>query len=334
LADPLVVTSPPAQALPLLPSLSCPMLSALLLALAVLVGNGQALFQGAFHSNTWKFLESEDASWKDSHHVKFMVALKKQNIEEMHQHFLAVSNPRSSQYGKYLSKEEVAQHYGPSPDMQKKVKEFFSAIPSAQLRIPKHSDLWEITANVAELEEHLKTKLEFVSHVKTDLYPQKAIRAQSELSIPADIAHGIHFISLNSPVNFLRARGAKSLKSAEVDAAAPVSVTAGNEAALVYFKPTCAGGAVNMVNPPCTGDAEVPDFEFVVKSYANDPSNPYLLPTNPFYFSVPNSNVYCYNNSKPYPVCNGIDTNACVCTTQVMQIADCCCTLSNYLFML
>ena len=59
-----------------------------------------SFYSGEFISNTWKMNPKELVHRQNV--VKFIVALKLRNVDSMQKEFLAVSNPKSSSYGKFL----------------------------------------------------------------------------------------------------------------------------------------------------------------------------------------------------------------------------------------
>ena len=59
-----------------------------------------SFYSGEFISDTWKLNPSEFVRRETV--VKFIIALKLRNVDIMQKEFLAVSNPKSSSYGKFL----------------------------------------------------------------------------------------------------------------------------------------------------------------------------------------------------------------------------------------
>ena len=59
-----------------------------------------SFYSGEFISDTWKLNPSEFVRRETV--VKFIIALKLRNVDNMQKEFLAVSNPKSSSYGKFL----------------------------------------------------------------------------------------------------------------------------------------------------------------------------------------------------------------------------------------
>jgi subtilase family serine protease len=288
------------------------------------------LYQGRFESDFWAF--SNDVSDRSAS-LKFVVALNLRNTDQMHNHFLEVSNPSSKSYGKFLTAKELDALYGPTIEAKRQVKAYFQAIPGTTVRMADYADLMEVTAPISEIEKHFSTTLGYVSHIY-GLIPQKSLRAMNEISVPEDIANHISFISLNAPVNHVKARGAKAVerlqeaqKSSE-ESANSVYITAGNNEALVRFQAYCYDAltlgqplVVNNQNPPCStsGLVNVPLFQFAVSSYTNVKSNAWVLDTDPTVYPVTANKVYCYNNVTKVS-CDGTgDAMHCYCVAKVRK---------------
>lgn len=295
----------------------------LLLALlsTLLVWSTNALYQGKFVGEFWDFSdEVQDRSAR----VKFVVALKLRNHDEMHRHFLDISDPYSTNYGKYLTARELDKMYGPSIEAKRQVKAFFESVPGTHVHIADFGDLMEVTSPIWEIEKHLNTELAYVSHT-TGLIPQKSLRSRTELAVPESIAKHIAFISLNSPVNHVKARGAKAVQrllDREGEQANTVYITAGNNEALVRFQAYCGDGSVNNYNPPCSNGAvaDVPLFNFAVSSYTNTKTNTWTITTDPTDYVVTANKVYCYNNATK-TTCDGTgDAMHCYCLAKVFKM--------------
>jgi hypothetical protein len=321
------------------------------------------LYQGKFESQIWKFTD-DYFSPDPTDMIRFIVALKLKNTEIMKKHFLEISNPHHSNYGKYLSPEELADQYGPSKEAKTRVKAFFEAIPGTTVEIAEFGDLMLITSSISEIEKCLSTKLAVVSHIH-GLIEKRSLRSTTEILIPDEIAKHISFISLNSPVNHMKARGAKAVRqitselaegmltgcflffrslsfslflslslsfslpfSAFSSDANSVYVTAGNEEAIIRFQAYCGDGSINNFNPPCGNMAseDVPLFQFDVYSYSNTAplSSAYVLNTDPTEFIVPSRKAFCYNN-RTSVACDGTgDAMNCYCAVKVRKIAFLC----------
>lgn len=258
--------------------------------------------------------------------MKFIVALKLRNVEEMHQEFLDVSMPSTSKYGNFLSLESISSRFGPRGEDKAKVVDFFASIPGATIDDGgKYGDMISVSAPIANVENFLKTKLSFKKH-KLALSPKRALRADAPLTIPRDIEEHISFVSLNSPVMHVIANGEKWIKDEKAkagdEAASAVLVSRGNEEALISFKPVCQDGSNNDANPPCANVGAAPSFTISISAHANNKADPYLLNTDSTVFTVPNANVFCYNaynGGACVPGNNGFNGRNCTCLTKVTR---------------
>ena len=314
----------------------------LLLVLLGVVTSVTALYTGEFQSTVW--LPDRKQIIASDTEVKFIVALSLTQVEEMSSLLLDVSNPRSPSYGRYLSLDELSARFGPTPDVKKRVFEFFGSIKGAKVHVPKHGDLFEVSAPARSIETALNTELAWVTHAR-GRSEKKSVRALKPIAIPEDLHQHISFVSINAPVNHVMPRAAKRLanrrkeanaaagisKSADknkdnalLDAAAGlVGITPGNEEALAFFKPYCGLGATepNTESPPCASSsaANTPTFSIQVFRHANSQSDPVLLSDEPTTVTVPNTAVYCYNTYST-ATCSGIDGNNCTCIAKVSQL--------------
>lgn len=287
-----------------------------------------SLYMGRFESEHWDFTPHSPA---EGSRVKFTVALKLRNVARMHQHFLDVSNPKSLHYGKFLTARELDHVYGPSIEAKRQVKAFFESMPDTYASIADFGDLMRIDAPVKEVEKHLKTQLGFTKH-NLDVISQSALRARTGLEIPDDIAQHISFISLNSPVNHVKARGAKAVSQLKAQeerngaaATSVPSIVAGNEEAQIVFTAVCSDSSTNINNPPCAnlGADQTPLFKFDVYTYTNTPTaDTYTINTDPTEFTVTANKVFCFNTAT-YAACSASaddTTNGCKCVAKLSPL--------------
>ncbi len=298
----------------------------------------QSLYIGAFNSGTWV---TDNSNVDGDSHVRFVVALKLRDTDQMHQQLQAVSNPNSPSYGQYLTLEELNSRYSVSNSDRKKVVDYFSAIPGAQVHADQLSDMFEVSAPVSSIHTHFMTELNWFSHAKGHI-EAKSLRAVKPLAIPEDLHDLISFVSLNAPVSRVVPRAAKSLSKRRKEhlrgamgqtqvqdnhfAAATkselqlISIQPGNEEALATFRPFCGLNATttNQENPPCAtaGVTNQPAITVTVTQHANILNNTYLIEQEPTVYNVPLSSIYCYNNVT-HVACSGADGSHCNCIAKV-----------------
>lgn len=305
----------------------------------------QCLYIGAFNSGTWV---TDNRAVDGTSHVRFIVALRLRDTDQMHQHLQAVSSPSSLFYGQYLTLEELSSRYSVSSGDRKRVVDYFSAIDGAQVHADQLSDMFEVTAPISSIHAHFKTELNWFSHAKGHT-EAKSLRAVKPLAIPEDLHDLISFVSLNAPVSRVVPRAAKALSkrrkeqlrgamgparvqdnhfsaAAHADLAL-IGIQPGNEEALATFRPYCGLNAAttNQENPPCAtaGAANQPALQVTVSQHANILNNTYLIQQEPTVYNVPLSSVYCYNNAT-HVACSGADGANCLCIAKVT------CIFTNY----
>ena len=185
-------------------------------------------------------------------------------------------------------------------------------------------DFISVQASIENIEHGLHTQLGLFHH-KRNLITKNALRALSPIRIPYDLHEYISFVSLNAPANFLGPKTTQVMNDYTVSTPfnASVSVTGGNEEALISFKAFCGDGSLNNFNPPCTNldSVSVPtSFQVAVTSYANErSSNPTQLDTDPLIFNIRPAKIYCFNTFSRY-ACGGEDDGRnCTCTAKVLH---------------
>jgi len=218
---------------------------------------------------------------------------------------------------------ELSKKYGATADSKAEVANYFKkSIFGAVVEYSEFGDFISVTANIAAIEKGLSTKLDWYSDSRKRI-DRKSIRSSSSIYIPSELADLISFISLNAPVNLLAPRAAKSLELKEKKSNSfgifnsSISVTTGNQEALINFKVQCGDGSINVFSPPCANldDNNLIPSTFVatLTSYSNIQANPLPLDTDPTIFTIQSSKVYCYNTFT-FNNCNGYDGNNCTCT--------------------
>jgi tripeptidyl-peptidase-1 len=136
---------------------------------------------------TWARISRSDPTEK----ISFVIALKQNNLDLLQEIFNRVSDPQSSDYAMYLTKEQVNQIVAPSPTVQKQFLDWLSA-HGLELNndYTIEGDVIMINAHIGIIEHLFNTKL-FV--FKKD---EKAVhRVQGPYSIPRHLSEHISFVS-------------------------------------------------------------------------------------------------------------------------------------------
>lgn len=289
----------------------------LLLLLAVPhVKSDARAYLGAFEthgvgvSSSWSF----DGESRPDDISQFFVGLKNQvSHAQLHALLLEVSTPSSISYGKYWSLERVQSEIWASPATRETVLSFLARALGSAARVNSDGAFLDVQAPVGSIEDAFGTKLSWFKHSGSG---KRALRCTSALRIPAAISQHITFITLNSPVMTLANRAVTASSASGV---APLSVSPGNNEAMVYFKPLCADGNLNQFSPPCISDAQPPSFAAVADQFANNRSDPFPLLTEPLDFALERSAIYCYN-SYTKATCGGAEGNNCTCAAKVSPL--------------
>lgn len=160
-----------------------------------------SLYTGKFDDENW--IKDTTKSIDSSRHIKFTVALKLNNVNELHDEFLAVSLPKSEKYGKFYDLNSLSKKFGASPKDKNKVIEFFFSMPTAQIESGQ-GDFLVIQASIQDIETLFDTTLSWKRH-SHGIIEKRAIRADSDISVPDDIAGKMHLVSTHYyPMPFVK----------------------------------------------------------------------------------------------------------------------------------
>jgi len=132
----------------------------------------------------------------------FYIALSLRNVDKMKDKLVDISTPSHPDYGNFLSIEYISENFGPNPEDQNTVINFFAAIEESKVELNLHHDIIRITASVENIETLLQTTLSFYNH-KTNSN-KFVLKASKPIIIPDNIAPLIDFISLNTPLLHFR----------------------------------------------------------------------------------------------------------------------------------
>ena len=147
--------------------------------------------------------------------VDFLVALQIPGKESMHDLLLDISDPKSPNYGHYLTLDEIRENFGPSEEAVSSVHNYLrSSIQSSEVVLSTSGDMFKVTAPISSLESAFQT--EIVSHdcesspngdENSQPVLKSSIRSSSPLEIPDHIRKHISFISLDIPTSYKARKG-------------------------------------------------------------------------------------------------------------------------------
>lgn len=263
--------------------------------------------------------DTENKLSKDSF-IEFTIALKLNNIDKLHQKFLEISSPSSLRYGQYYSLQQIFHEFGPKANDKQLVIEFIQSISkdTKVQSLHEYGDMFTVKAPVHSIEDFFKTKLVWMKNTN-DQIQNRAIRAKLKLQIPIDIANKISFISLDIPVTYTIPRSKKHIQSIDAkDYLSTISVSSGNEAAIITFTPVCGDGSTNQANPPCSNLSPdlIPTITVTTNQFAKDSnSNEYTLTSTGLQYVLNPTNIFCSNTAG-----STCTIDSCTCKTKVSPL--------------
>lgn len=300
----------------------------LVAATCLLVLTVTALDTAPFASSNW--VPAPDEAVDQDHYLTFTVALHLRDRAGLKAAFHSVSDPRSASYGQFWSADQLAERFSPNKQDLQSVVAYFKGMGRgssavAEVEANLKGDMLRVTTNVAAIENHFDTKLQWHKHAAEGTH-KRSVRAVAPLrNIPDSVARHIAFVSLNAPVNHMMPRGAKALRQKQEASgrkASTVGVTTGNKEALVTFAPICGDGLPNTVSPPCSTQtaANTPQYKVLVTQHNNNASDPFWLTTDPMEFLLVQEFIFCFNNITMAACTGPAQEGSCVCTAKVSPL--------------
>jgi len=161
---------------------------------------------------------------------------------------LAVSDPRSPDYGKHKSHAQIKEILAVPATRIARVRDFFKSHGAIAIEEAPTSDVLTVAMRVADVEKALATTLKTFSH--TDASDVKIVRASSSYSLPAEVAKDLTMIG--ELVQFPRLRGHKlglqsTVEDTTWDNGCKATGCAGKVTPAVIAKRYKLGGASNVV---------------------------------------------------------------------------------------
>lgn len=141
--------------------------------------------------------------------VRIYVWLKQKNIKKLETLLQHISEPRSPEYGKYLSKEEIRKISAPTHTQVKKVCKFFENKINNICRISVSGDMIALSTHIQEAEDAFNVHIS--AYMPRDANDQSAIffRSDKDIVLPNEISDLVEDISLTQPIHSLRRRSYK-----------------------------------------------------------------------------------------------------------------------------
>mmetsp|Transcript_5879 Transcript_5879/g.8066 ORF Transcript_5879/g.8066 Transcript_5879/m.8066 type:complete len:871 (-) Transcript_5879:124-2736(-) len=160
---------------------------------------GDCLYQGPFlHSNWYANLNSNSTESDKSLEMSVLIGLVVDQRDQLDDLLVKVSNPHSSEYGKYLNADDISKISSPDEEMIGKLLQWLEQSEGTIL-INKSKDMVNLKGTINRLEKLFSTNLEWHAHSNA-LVPEKYLRATQNISVPEDLQDIISFISINSPI--------------------------------------------------------------------------------------------------------------------------------------
>eukprot|EP01126_Amoeba_proteus_P006024 TRINITY_DN1208_c0_g2_i2.p1 TRINITY_DN1208_c0_g2~~TRINITY_DN1208_c0_g2_i2.p1 ORF type:complete len:710 (-),score=120.24 TRINITY_DN1208_c0_g2_i2:95-2224(-) len=129
-----------------------------------------------------------------THHT-IRIALKQRNLNVLEQKFWSVSNPKSSDYGKYLNHEEISNIVSLPPKSLERISKWLTRAGAMDVAFNLHRDMVQASFAVRDLEKLFGTRFSFYHHPRAGRH---ILRSRFAVAIPdsvqdlVDIIHGLN----------------------------------------------------------------------------------------------------------------------------------------------
>jgi tripeptidyl-peptidase-1 len=143
----------------------------------------------ASHVEDWVYVEPAD----EYESLTFYVALKQRNLDKLEELLYAVSDPRSAQYGRRATEEEIGELvYPPQADREKVYNFLVDSWP--EMLIIDYGDAYKITASVGDIAEIFSATFHWYRHTPSG---HLAIRADlyGGIVIPKEIENYVQMVT-------------------------------------------------------------------------------------------------------------------------------------------
>eukprot|EP00455_Lapot_gusevi_P002447 TRINITY_DN1097_c0_g1_i1.p1 TRINITY_DN1097_c0_g1~~TRINITY_DN1097_c0_g1_i1.p1 ORF type:complete len:584 (+),score=255.33 TRINITY_DN1097_c0_g1_i1:33-1754(+) len=123
--------------------------------------------------------------------VKFTLALKQRNLDQLEEKFWAVSDPKSPHYGKHMTRQQIWELISPPHSQVHRVIAWLKHTGVHAKQISNQRDALVVTTTVAVASRLFHADL----HVYTHVSGRRAIRSWGDHSIPAELRNIVDFVA-------------------------------------------------------------------------------------------------------------------------------------------
>lgn len=186
--------------------------------------------------------------------VKFSIYLKQSNVAQLESLFWEVSNPLSTEYGKYLSMEQITDIVAPSDESITDVIKWLNEKSVNNIRLVQNKDVMVVSAPASTVEDMFNIKLEVFYHKKSG---KSIVRANTMYTLPSHLYDEVDFVLglSNFPKidhNKHSSALTRAMAEEEVEGLQFLFVQGLDEKFIINFIPGCLNANTSSTIPPCS----------------------------------------------------------------------------------
>jgi len=125
-----------------------------------------------------------------SHIVEFRIALKQRNLDVLESTLLDASNPKSVNYGKWWTSEQILDLVAPEEEKQLQVVNYLKS--AGCFNVENHRDMIKVSAEVTIVEKMFNVRMYTYVHNKKN---QEMVRSSTDYVVPREIKSLVHMVS-------------------------------------------------------------------------------------------------------------------------------------------
>lgn len=199
--------------------------------------------------------------------MKMQIGLKQKDMSGLQKKLMDVSDPKSANYGKWLSKEELEAFTAPSEDSVKSVKTWLSSFGIKDSDINQPTPDWlEVNVPISQAESMLKSKYELYTNAATG----QSMARTTQYSIPKTLHE--HVDTIQPTTSFHRHIGAKVNKDIKPESGVTKRQSGCNSQ---HITPSCIRSYYN-VDYTSKGKASLAVTGFIEYSASHNDAAQYL----------------------------------------------------------